>query len=193
MIFDSPTNKIFKLNVILATPIVVFQLFIIGIIVYSAFNNPAFYIGFSEGARVRQYVQIGKEIFQQNPESVLMTSEIGGVSYGFRGTIVDASGLASPEAQKYHPMKVPDERSHGGIGAIPVGFVRENNPDIIVSYDIFVESLLQSDVLDEYTVTKIPLFLEDDRRIAVIRMPWTGNILRTLWDIENLYIFTRKN
>lgn len=192
-ILDSPTHQLYKLNRSFASPVVVGQIIIVCIIAFSAIINPAFYIGFSEGARVRQYIQIAEELYQQYPNSVLMTSEIGGLGYGFRGTILDAGGLASPEAQKYHPLKIPDERSHGGIGAIPVGFVRARNPDIIVSYDIFIESLLKSDIGLNYTVTKSPLFLEDDRLNIEIKMPWSEVILRTLWGAEYLYIYTLKD
>ena len=73
-----------------------------------------------------------------------MTSEVGGLGDGFPGEILDGFGLMTSAALKYHPMKVPQERSSGLIGAIPVGFVREQHPDVIVSYLIFAEDVLRN-------------------------------------------------
>ena len=75
--------------------------------------------GFEESARVHEYRRIGAALYQQCPTGTLMTSEIGGLGWGFRGTILDGAGLGSPEAIRYHPMRVPEERSNGSLGEIP--------------------------------------------------------------------------
>jgi len=121
-----------------------------------------------------------------------MTSEIGGLGYGFSGYVFDACGLASPDALEYHPMAIPKERSGGGICAIPPGFVAEQSPDIIVSYDLFIESFLQSDYITEYNLKTHELFLKDDREKAIVETP-LGKLERNLWGIRNLYIFIRKD
>ena len=113
-----------------------------------------------------------------------MSSEIGGLGYTFKGHIVDAAGLTSPEALRFHPMKIPEERSGGEIGAIPVGFVEEVRPDVIVSYDIFIEAFLRSNIRFDYVRIKKPLFLQDD---MAFYSP------ATFWSSYNLNIFYLKD
>lgn len=101
--------------------------------------------------RTIEYLSVGHSIYQECPGARLMSSEIGGLGEGFEGEILDAVGLATPSAIKYHPMRVPDERSSGDLGEIPAGFVSEMRPDVIVSYDVFAESLLKSPDSSIYT------------------------------------------
>jgi hypothetical protein len=98
--------------------------------------------GFPLVARVHTYRKVGAALNGVCPAATLMTSEIGGLGWEFHGKILDAAGLASPEAIRYHPMRIPEERSTGDLGEIPAGFVRERRPDLIVSYDFFMESAL---------------------------------------------------
>lgn len=91
-------------------------------------------------ARVKEYVIVGRAIDSICPRARLMTSEIGGLGEGFHGEILDGFGLASPAAIKFHPM-VGSERSSGSI---PYGYVLEQKPDVIVTYDIYSESLRKS-------------------------------------------------
>jgi hypothetical protein len=95
-----------------------------------------------------------------------MTSEIGGLGWGFHGKILDGVGLASPEAIRYHPMRVPDERSSGLWGEIPAGFVRDSHPDLIVSYDMFAESALPAALSLGYADYSYPQFVREDRAKA---------------------------
>ncbi len=116
-----------------------------------ALNNAS-----SDGAdqfdiRTIEYLAVGHSIYQECPTARLMSSEIGGLGEGFEGEILDAVGLATPAAIKYHPMRVPDERSSGDLGEIPTGFVSEMRPDVIVSYDVFAESLLKNPDRSTYT------------------------------------------
>jgi hypothetical protein len=76
-------------------------------VISAASVNPACYQDFESGARVRHYVQIGNWLYDQYPHATLMTSEIGGLGYGFKGHMVDGAGLISPDALQYHPMSVP--------------------------------------------------------------------------------------
>ena len=41
----------------------------------------------------------------------------------FPGRILDAAGLASKDALKFHPLKIPQERERGDLGAIPPRYV----------------------------------------------------------------------
>lgn len=95
------------------------------------------------GLRVGEYKMLGAAIYKACPNGRLMTSEIGGLGFGFRGEILDGFGLVSPAAIKYHPMKIPSQRSNGALGAIPVGYVREERPDVIVSYPLYAEDVLR--------------------------------------------------
>jgi len=78
---------------------------------------------------------------------------------------------------------VPQERSLGYIGAIPPEFVHEVKPDIIVSYDVFIEELMRSDLLDEYVHESIPALLPGDAAVADHRQLWFG---------QQLHVFVRK-
>jgi hypothetical protein len=119
--------------------------------------------GFAEAARVHEYRRIGEALYQQCPSGVLMTSEIGGLGWGFHGAILDAAGLASPEAIRYHPMRVPEERKDGTLGEIPPGFIRERRPDLIVTYDTFAETALPAARSLGYIDFSYPLFVREER------------------------------
>jgi hypothetical protein len=97
-------------------------------LLFSGLVDPAYYHGFAAGARVRHYVKRGEELYTRYPHACLLTSEIGGLGYGFKGCVVDALGLAYPRALRHHPMAVPAERGSPLIGAIPVGLVEELSP-----------------------------------------------------------------
>ncbi len=99
------------------------------------------YRDYDTGRRVHQYLNIGAELAAQYPNSVLMTSEIGGLGWSFPGKIIDAVGLVSPESLKYHPMPVPEDRSNGASGSIPPQAVRDLQPDLVVSMETFSEAL----------------------------------------------------
>ena len=98
------------------------------------------------GARVQRYLQVGSALYHLFPKQTLVTSEIGGLGYSFKGRVEDGVGLVTPSAIKYHPLAVPSQRSSAEIGAIPTGFIEAVRPGIIVSYPIFVEAFDKSDV-----------------------------------------------
>ncbi|NWF80227.1 MAG: hypothetical protein HXY37_09295, partial [Chloroflexi bacterium] len=93
------------------------------------------------GLRVHRYVQIGEELYRNYPDAVLMSSEIGGLGWGFRGRVADAAGLVSPEFLRYHPLPVPEGRSSGLTGAIPPQAVRDAAPDLLVAMETFSEAV----------------------------------------------------
>lgn len=93
--------------------------------------------------RVMDYLVVGQAIEHVCPGARLMSSEIGGLGYGFRGEVLDAFGLATPAALRWHPMKVPEQRSSGAVGAIPSGFFAEEHPDVVVTYPLFSEDLMR--------------------------------------------------
>lgn len=129
-------------------------------------------VGFSEAARVHEYLVIGDAVRDVCPASQLMTSEVGGLGYSFGGYIVDGFGLVSPGALKYQPLPVPAERIDGSLGAIPPDFVRERKPDLIVAYDVFAEAVLKSPwVRSEYVDFSYPALLPADSSGGQTR-PW---------------------
>lgn len=147
--------------------------------IYASLINPAVLSSYFEiGSRVRVYQKVGTFLFEYYPRANLMTSEIGGLGYTFRGKIIDAAGLASPEAVNYHPLQIPEQRSSAYIGAIPPEFVRKVMPDLIVSFDIFTEALLKDDVVNQYNQILIPAFLPDDEARSVTKMIWGSDYLR---------------
>lgn len=149
-----------------------------------AMNDTSLYPNFSTGARVRKYIQLGEILYRKYPGATLMTSEIGGLGYSYPGYIFDGVGLISPQALQFHPMKVPEERSSGYLGSIPVNFVKLVKPDIIVSYDIFIQAFLRSELANQYVRIREPVFLDDDLQRSQSKQ---------IWGSSNLYVFIRKD
>jgi hypothetical protein len=142
------------------------------------------YAFFAQNARARKYLETGKRLFERFPDARLMSSEIGGLGYTFKGRIIDGVGLITPGALEHHPMRVPEQRSYGFIGAIPAGFVEEASPELIVALDIFVEELLRSEVASRYAVIREPVYIDEDLRFFPSPMVW--------WS-RHLNIFIRKD
>jgi hypothetical protein len=105
---------------------------------------------FSSNQRVKTYLTIAEELFKIYPQSVLVTSEVGGLGYNFKGKVYDGFGLVDPTARRFHPLKVPEQRQDYGIGAIPAGYIKLKNPDFIVSMSIFTYEFERSDVYNKY-------------------------------------------
>jgi len=150
----------------------------------AAATTPALYEHFVTGARVRRYIALGRELGAAYPGARLLSSEIGGLGYGFRGNVIDAVGLVSPQALAYHPLRVPEERSDGRIGAIPPRLVEKTMPELIVSHPVFVQALLDDPVLEDYDGFRVPLLLDEDRRRA-------GD--PPLWGARNLLVWVRRD
>lgn len=150
----------------------------------AAYTNVSIYQNFAAGARVRKYIEVSKELYWKYPDARLLSSEIGGLGWGFKGYIMDGVGLITPQALKYHPMKVPEERSLGMYGSIPTGIVIETRPEIIVSYDVFIEDLIKQSITEEYYHYQEPLFIDQDMKYAREGM---------IYNSKYLNIFIRKD
>jgi hypothetical protein len=133
-----------------------------GYVSAAVLNKPNSIPGYADAARVHTYLRVGNAIWKVCPNSTLMTSEIGGLGESFHGYIYDGFGLTNPDALRYQPLKVPEERSSGTIGAIPWQYVMDKMPDIIVSYDIYAKALLNSSVLNNYKDKAFPTFAPPD-------------------------------
>ena len=154
-----------------------------------AWRNPALSPQFAGGARTRQYIEVAQVLAQRYPRATLLSSEVGGLGWGFPGHIADGFGLVSPAAQKYHPMRVPEDRLVGTLGAIPPGYVEEVRPELIVSYSMLAEALQRSAVIRDYTLQSLPLFTEEDAaKAAAVGVP------RTLWGVPmRLQVWVRND
>jgi len=145
--------------------------------VHAAAYDISRYDYFSGGARARKYLDVGARLRARYPGRTLMCSEIGALGYSYKGYIYDACGLASEEALKYHPMKVPEDRPNGVVGAIPPGYVEKAGPDIIVCYDSFGRALTRSDVLKDYVHIRESVFMPEDKAKSSGPRLWGSNAL----------------
>ncbi len=144
----------------------------------ASINSPANFSLFESGSRVKTYRKVAEILNSEYPNTTLLSSEIGGLGYEFKGKILDAAGLASSDALKYHPMKIPEERERGDLGAIPPEYVEEKMPEIIVSYDVFGTALLNSKVSDKYNIIAIPAYLPEDSKYSSTGLIWGSKYLR---------------
>jgi len=145
---------------------------------WACFNHYDYFEGFVGGARVKTYLKVGEVLNTAYPDASLLSSEIGGLGYAFKGKILDAAGLASVDALLFHPMAVPALRENGAIGAIPPDFVRLEKPELIVSYDYFMEALFEDTVLKDYQMVSIPAFLPEDAPFSASKMIAGSKYLR---------------
>ncbi|HUE01617.1 MAG TPA: hypothetical protein VMR62_18750 [Bryobacteraceae bacterium] len=72
----------------------------------------------------------------RGPHETVMAPEIGALGYYMKGNLIDACGLVSPEAIRYLPAPA-HERLGGEYGSIPLAFVRDVQPDFIVTMPAF--------------------------------------------------------
>jgi len=144
---------------------------------YAAFFDRSLYSKFEEGARVRKYLEVGESLYKRYPDATLMTSEIGGLGFGFKGYIYDGGGLASPEAKSFHPLKVPEQRSAGGLGAIPLLFIKKIKPDIIVSLPRLLEENSEEELSESYNKKTKSIFIEQDILLAPDISIWGNHSL----------------
>jgi len=93
--------------------------------------------------RTFTYARIGEALDATCPDGVVMAPEIGALGWAFRGKILDAEGLISPEVLPFHPLRVPEERSGGDVGAIPGRAVAAFQPDLVVTMEIFAHDFLR--------------------------------------------------
>lgn len=137
------------------------------------------------GARVQSYRLLGQSIQRSYPGAVVMMAEIGGFGWEFKGTVLDAVGLATPEALRFHPMKVPEERVAGSIGAIPAGFIEERQPDFVIGYPQFLKSFSRSgDAVAKYCQYDLHVFPRSERA----RMSGTA-----LWGNRHLFVYVKRS
>ncbi|KAF1079960.1 MAG: hypothetical protein GQF41_3636 [Candidatus Rifleibacterium amylolyticum] len=163
------TRKIARAGMIMA---IIPSIILLAQCFYATIGDRSYSPTFSTGARVKTYQFVAAILNTCYPSAIILTSEIGGTGYAFRGKIYDAVGLASADAVKFHPMKVPEQRESSGIGAIPPEYVKFKNPDIIVSHDLFAKALQASEVIKQYNAFRVPIYLPEDARYSATNSLW---------------------
>jgi hypothetical protein len=135
--------------------------------------------------RIRTYFAVGEELYRKCPTGTLLTSEIGAIGWSFRGRLVDGLGLVSPEALKYHPMRVPEQRSSETVGAVPAQAAAELRPDFVVGMEIFLEEFLRRHAAGDPTLQDYEL--TDERPVTIV-----DGQAQPLWGSNHVLTFTRK-
>jgi hypothetical protein len=110
---------------------------------------------------------------RRGPGETVMAPEIGALGYYLKGNLIDALGLVSPEAIPYLPSPA-SERVGGSYGSIPLAFVRDAQPEFIVTMPVFASK----NVLDDpwakstyRTVTefRLPAPVYGSDRVLILR------------------------
>lgn len=143
---------------------------------------------FIQNVRVQTYAQLGSELGESSSAvTSIVASEIGALSWAFPGSVLDGVGLVSPGALKYHPMKVPEQRSAEALGAIPAGFVREHEAKWIVSMPILMEEVAKESLAGQLPYRKergIPVFSGG-------KLPENTRMPKDLWGNAEIEVWVR--
>ena len=116
----------------------------------------------AQAARVHEYLRVGSALNDICPGGKLLTSEIGGLGYSFHGYISDGLGLVTPEAVQYHPLHFPEDSPSHNDAAIPPRFAAALKPDLIVTYNIMGEAIINKAFSMGYTDLQLPPFPAED-------------------------------
>ena len=127
--------------------------------IYAGLVSPSMFSGFEKGARVQAYLRLGEDLNERFPDAELLTAEIGGLGFTFRGRVIDGVGIASPEALPFHPLSVPDERRNHLIGAIPSELIAQTKPKLIVSFPQYLSQQQPGDLFSGYAAEEHPGYL----------------------------------
>lgn len=125
-----------------------------------------------EAGRASRLLEIGLRINRCGTSYAVLASEIGAVGVGYTGIVRDGVGLVSPEALRYHPLRVGIERSAINEGVIPLKFVRAISPDVIVSLPGLIQVGAVDALREDYALIREPVFLGDDARVGSYRSIW---------------------
>lgn len=151
----SPRIKV--LFSVLVAPLVIMSCQII-----ASLSAPSHAPFFEAGARARHLRRIGGALAREFPDVVLMAPEIGALGIEFPGKIIDAIGLASPEALAFHPLRVPEQRPTGFHGGVPAALVAKEKPALVVGLDAFMRDFMNSPVSESYEIRELPPLESDD-------------------------------
>lgn len=126
------------------------------------------------GARAFTLREIGAALSNVSPTVTIVAPEIGALGMSFPGEIIDAVGLATPHSITYHPLKVPEQRRGGYLGAVPPQLVRDLNPDLVVGLPSLMEALMQDPIIADYREIRIPIISPASHDTSRVLTVW-GN------------------
>ncbi len=126
-------------------------------------RNFAYLPFFEAGARARKLMHLGEWLALEHASAKVAAPEIGALGFTFPGYIEDTVGLASPEALRFHPLKVPSQRPTGYHGGVPAAFIEQSRPDIVIGLDVLMTDFMNAPVSSRYEIRKVPPVLEEDR------------------------------
>ncbi|MPM58379.1 hypothetical protein SDC9_105210 [bioreactor metagenome] len=102
---------------------------------------------------------------------------------GFKGKIIDVSGLVSPEVFQYFPGLNDDAEANKTSGTLYDKIIGAVRPDLIVTYPLLVGNFDTSSDRNDYVKLTVP---------ALARY-WQGvTDYSTVWGSPDLYIYVRK-
>jgi hypothetical protein len=137
--------------------------FVMALCVVVGSRNFAYLPFFESGARARKLRHLGEWLALEHTNAKVAAPEIGALGFSFPGYIADTIGLASPEALRFHPLKVPSQRPTGYHGGAPAAFIEQSRPDIVIGLDVLMTDFMNAPVLSRYEIRKVPPVLEEDR------------------------------
>ena len=126
--------------------------------------------------RILTYRTIGEVLTKLTAgNDSVAVAEVGALGYYYKGRLIDACGLVSPEAIRFLP--VPDEqRVSPAAGAVSVDFVRGTYPEWVVTMPVFAKkSLLESEWFSRY-----------------YRLEWRVRLPKICFDSEDVLVFRRR-
>jgi hypothetical protein len=108
--------------------------------------------------RIVAYRDAAVWLNQVLPDGVTIVGpEVGSLGYYYKGPLVDACGLVSPEAVPFLPVPA-SERFSAECGAISVDLVRQLFPDVVVTMGTFAGISLYDDPWFKQAYTKVRTF-----------------------------------
>jgi hypothetical protein len=132
------------------------------VLIYAILFSPGSQQDLREAARARTLLKLGSTLQSCYPNRTFLAPEIGALGFSYTGTIVDAVGLATPEALRHHPLAVPEQRFSGVDGSVPEAMVKELKPEIIVAVERFLPFSRKSWFTTEYLNLEQPIFQPGD-------------------------------
>ncbi len=138
-----------------------------------------FYPEYASRMRVVSFRKVAEALNKTLPGKLLMAPEVGALGYFYDGYVFDAVGLVNPEALRFHPLKVPEQRASGVIAAVPAMLVQKKKPDILCGLEVFFEEVQKSDVSKKYRWRTLPILLRE--------FPETGERI-SLWGSHGILL-----
>lgn len=130
--------------------------------------------------RVQEYLQVGSVLQQRCPGARVLASEIGGLGWTFPGELLDGFGIASPAALRYQPL-----RSGAPKGGIPAAYLLEAKPDLVVSYGVMSDEVLNTPAVDQqYDLILLPSSPRSHRG-GPLDVAWRSSTHLNVWIRRN--------